>query len=154
MLRSLELKKHLILFLFFLINHNIAIAVHHHERFHSQEFIYKTEFFFKNRLLLLNINQNEEKIIKLDLKKNSCKIENRKLMVFFFDKSLSQYKYVKDNKIKKSLDDIFKSRVILIGYDGKIKYSEDKVNKLSFYLNIIDSMPIRTNEIKEDKKCD
>ncbi len=83
MLRSLKVKKNIILFLFFLINDDFAIALHHHDRFHSPEFIYKTEFFWKNRLLLLNINQNEEKNIKLDLEKNTCKIKNRKLKVFF-----------------------------------------------------------------------
>ena len=123
-------------------------AVHHHKRT-SENFLVGTPYLWKNRILLINIDEYEK--IKLDLIKKECQIINRKLKIFI--KKKKTFVDIKDSNKKFFLDSKFKFKVLLIGIDGEIKYQSDEIENLIKYFSIIDNMPIRQTEIKDDSSC-
>ena len=46
------------------------------------------------------------------------------------------------------------SKVMLIGYDGMLKFEGDEINEMSYYFDIIDTMPVRKTELEKDETCD
>ena len=122
-------------------------AIHHHKRT-SENFLVGTPYLWKNRILLINIDEYEK--IKLDLIKKECQIINRKLKIFVKKKYFVD---IKDSGNKFFLDSKFKFKVILIGIDGEIKYQSDELEDLTKYFSIIDNMPIRQTEIEDDSSC-
>ena len=123
-------------------------AIHHHKRT-SGNFLVGTPYLWKNRILLINIDEYEK--IKLDLIKKECQIINRKLKIFV--KKKKSFVDTKDSGNKLFLDSKFKFKVILIGIDGEIKYQSDELEDLTKYFSIIDNMPIRQTEIEDDSSC-
>ena len=47
----------------------------------------------------------------------------------------------------------FKFKVALIGIDGEIKYQSNILESFERYLSLIDDMPIRQTELKDDLNC-
>ena len=123
-------------------------AIHHHKRI-SENFLVGTPYLWKNRILLINIDEYEK--IKLDFIKKECQIINRKLKIFV--KKKKSFVDIKDSKKKFFLDSKFKFKVLLIGIDGEIKYQSDELEDLTKYFSIIDNMPVRQTEIKDDSSC-
>ena len=123
-------------------------AIHHHKRI-SENFLVGTPYLWKNRILLINIDEYEK--IKLDLIKKECQIINRKLKIFV--KKKKSFVDIKDSNKKFFLDSKFKFKVLLIGIDGEIKYQSDELEDLTKYFSIIDNMPIRQTEIEDDSSC-
>ena len=77
---------------------------------------------------------------------NKQKIKNLyKKKKFFVD--------IKDSNKKFFLDFKFKFKVILIGIDGEIKYQSNDLEGFKKYFSIIDNMPIRQTEKKDDSIC-
>ena len=123
-------------------------AIHHHKRT-SENFLVGTPYLWKNRILLINIDEYEK--IKLDLIKKECQIINRKLKIFV--KKKKSFVDTKDSGNKLFLDSKFKFKVILIGIDGEIKHQSDELEDLTKYFSIIDNMPVRQTEIEDDSTC-
>ena len=123
-------------------------AIHHHKRI-SENFLVGTPYLWKNRILLINIDEYEK--IKLDFIKYECQIINRKLKIFI--KKKNSFVDTKDSDKKFFLKAKFKFKVILIGIDGEIKYQSDELENLIKYFSIFDNMPIRQTEIKDDSSC-
>ena len=123
-------------------------AIHHHKRI-SENLLIGTPYLWKNRILLINIDKYEK--TKQDFIKKECQIINRKLKIFI--KKKKTFVDIKDNDKKFFLDSKFKFKVILIGIDGEIKYQSDEIENLIKYFSIIDNMPIRQTEIKDDSSC-
>jgi len=123
-------------------------AIHHHKRT-SENFLVGTPYLWKNRILLINIDEYEK--IKLDLIKKECQIINRKLKIFV--KKKKSFVDTKDSGKKFFLYSKFKFKVILIGIDGEIKYQSDELEDLTKYFSIIDNMPVRQTEIEDDSSC-
>ena len=123
-------------------------AIHHHKRI-SENFLVGTPYLWKNRILLINIDEYEK--IKLDFIKKECQIINRKLKIFV--KKKKSLVDTKDSGNKFFLDSEFKFKVILIGIDGEIKYQSDELEDLTKYFSIIDNMPVRQTEIEDDSSC-
>ncbi len=123
-------------------------AIHHHKRI-SGNFLVGTPYLWKNRILLINIDEYEK--IKLDLIKKECQIINRKLKIFV--KKKKSFVDTKDSGNKLFLDSKFKFKVILIGIDGEIKHQSDELEDLTKYFSIIDNMPVRQTEIEDDSTC-
>ena len=140
--------KLLFLILVFVFVFQKISAIHHHKRI-SENLLIGTPYLWKNRILLINIDEYEK--IKLDLIKKECQIINRKLKIFV--KKKKYFVDIKDNDKKFVLDFKFKFKVILIGIDGEIKYQSDELEDLTKYFSIIDNMPIRQTEIKDDSSC-
>ena len=137
-----------LLFLILVFVFEKSSAIHHHKRI-SENLLIGTPYLWKNRILLINIYKLKK--IKLDLIKKECQIINRKLKIFI--KKKNSFVDIKDNDKKFFLDSKFKFKVILIGIDGEIKYQSDELEDLTKYFSIIDNMPIRQTEIKDDSSC-
>tara|TARA_B100000941_G_scaffold52129_1_gene33438 strand:+ start:1524 stop:1910 length:387 start_codon:yes stop_codon:yes gene_type:complete len=106
-----------------------------------------SELNWKKRLLLISYqNDGDQIFIKTTkfISNNKCEIEDRNLQIVFFEKFKN-----KDYIIPKFIKN--KNGIWLIGYDGNVKdYSIDD-SILPRLFNLIDSMPIRQNEMKHDK---
>ena len=106
-----------------------------------------SELNWKKRLLLISYqNDGDQIFIKTTkfISDNKCEIEDRNLQIVFFEK-LKNKDYIIPKFIKN------KNGIWLIGYDGNVKdYSIDD-SILPKLFNLIDSIPIRQNEMKHDK---
>ncbi len=106
-----------------------------------------SELSWNKRLLIISYQEKNSQILKEANKfisDNKCEIEDRNLEIIFFEdfknKDFSIPKFVKS-----------KYGVWLIGYDGMVKdYSSDDKIFLKLF-NLIDSMPIRKDEMLKDK---
>tara|TARA_A100001388_G_scaffold173393_1_gene129634 strand:+ start:189 stop:629 length:441 start_codon:yes stop_codon:yes gene_type:complete len=143
-----KLIKLLFLILVFVFVFQKISAIHHHKRI-SENLLIGTPYLWKNRILLINIDKYEK--TKQDFIKKECQIINRKLKIFI--KKNKSFVDIKDSKKKFFLDSKFKFKVLLIGIDGEIKYQSDEIEDLIKYFSIIDNMPIRQTEIKDDSSC-
>ena len=137
-----------LLFLILVFVFEKSSAIHHHKRI-SENFLVGTPYLWKNRILLINIDEYEK--IKLDLIKKECQIINRKLKIFV--KKKKSFVDTKDSDKKFFLKAKFKFKVILIGIDGEIKYQSDELGNLTKYFSIIDNKPIRQTEIEDASSC-
>ena len=102
---------------------------------------------WKKRILLL-ITKEEDTILVNEVNKffmtHKCKNDERNLELIKFKKRNDNYK-----KRKSYFND--KTGIWLIGYDGNIKgYTKDNTLLLNLH-NLIDSMPIRKEEMKNLK---
>ena len=106
-----------------------------------------SELSWEKRLLVISYNKQDDEIFiksKQFISDNKCEIEDRNLEIIFYEKFKNK-DYVKPDFINK------KYGIWLIGYDGMIKdsSSDDKIFLRLF--NLIDSMPMRKDEMINDK---
>ena len=106
-----------------------------------------SELIWEKRLLIVSYqNDGDQIFIKTTkfISDNNSEIEDRNLQIVFFKKFKN-----KDYKIPNFIKN--KNGIWLIGYDGNVKdYSIDD-SILPRLFNLIDSMPMRQNEMKHDK---
>ena len=106
-----------------------------------------SELNWKKRLLIISYqNDGDQIFIKTTkfISNNKCEIEDRNLQIVFF-KKFKNKNYIIPTFIKS------KNGIWLIGYDGNVKdYSIDD-SILTRLFNLIDSMPMRKNEMKHNK---
>ena len=106
-----------------------------------------SELNWKKRVLLVSYKNEEEKIFnksKTFISEYKCQIDDRNIEILFFKNFKS-----KDYSFPDFIEN--KYGVWLIGYDGNIKdYTEDDKIFMGLF-DLIDSMPMRKNEIKNDK---
>ena len=106
-----------------------------------------SELNWQKRLLIVSFENKEDELFiktKKFIISNKCKINDRKLEIIYFEKFLNeQYETPKFIERKKG--------IWLIGYDGEIKdfSSNDKI--LLRLFEVIDSMPMRKQEMESDK---
>jgi len=90
-------------------------------------------------------------------------LKERKLVIYTIvgdTYNVTNYQNKKSNKSWKSTDELFDDlidknddfRVILLGLDGGIKLEKSTVLKRKELFNIIDSMPMRMNELRKNRK--
>ena len=100
----------------------------------------------KRTLIISYENKNNNLFTKTEkfISDYKCELNDRNLEIIFFEK-FKNINFLTPKFINE------KYGIWLLGYDGRIKdYSLDK--KILFRLfNLIDSMPMRKNEIKNDK---
>ena len=125
-------------------------GIHHHKRV-SQNFLIGTPYFWNNRIIVLNLTDFEHKKMKEDFIKKKCEIINRKLKIFV--KKKNSFIDLDDDKIKALPYLKFKFKMVLIGIDGEIKYQSNILESFEMYFNLIDDMPIRQTESKDDSNC-
>ena len=106
-----------------------------------------SELSWEKRLLVISYDKQDDEIFiksKQFISDNKCEIEDRNLEIIFYEKFKNK-DYVKPDFINK------KYGIWLIGYDGMIKDSsfDDKIFLRLFAL--IDSMPMRKDEMINDK---
>ena len=106
-----------------------------------------SELNWQKRLLIVSYENKEDELLiqtKKFIISNNCKIIDRKLEIIYFEKFLNK-KFETPKFIKG------KKGIWLIGYDGEIKdfSSDDKI--LLRLFEVIDSMPMRKQEMESDK---
>ena len=106
-----------------------------------------SEFSWKKRLLVVSYEKKYDKIFtktKKFISDNKCEIEDKNLEIIFYE-NFENKNYSKPEFINN------KYGIWLIGYDGMIKdYSNDDKIFLRLF-DLIDSMPMRKDEIINDK---
>ena len=100
---------------------------------------------WEKRILIISYNNQNDELFTKSIKyisENKCEIDDRNLEIIFFE----NYK----NKVFLTPKFINKKNGIwLLGYDGEIKdYSQDDKIFLRLF-NLIDSMPMRKQEMKK-----
>ena len=104
------------------------------------------QYLWKNRIILTFADDEyHPDLIKLkvEMKENSCEILNRDLMHFHFSND------GKIGNITTTNDQSF--RILLIGKDGGIKYESNRSISLIHLFELIDSMPLRQDEMQHDR---
>ena len=105
-----------------------------------------SRYLWKNRIILTFAeDEHHPDLIKLkaEMKKNDCEILNRDLLHFHFSNDH------KIGNITTTNDQSF--RILLIGKDGGIKYESNRSVFLIQLFELIDSMPMRQNEMQHDR---
>tara|TARA_B100000927_G_C16037061_1_gene297426 strand:+ start:50 stop:436 length:387 start_codon:yes stop_codon:yes gene_type:complete len=106
-----------------------------------------SELNWKKRLVVISFEKKEDKIFlstQKFIRENECSINDRNLEFIFYEK-FKNSEYEAPNFIFDKLG------IWLLGYDGAIKdYSKDDKIYLGL-LSLIDSMPMRKNEMINDK---
>lgn len=102
---------------------------------------------WEKRLVIISFENKKEKIFSSSQKfiqENRCAVNDRNVKFIFFEKFKNT-----EFETPKFVSNEF--GIWLIGYDGSIKdYSKDDKIFLKLF-NLIDSMPMRQNEMKHDK---
>ena len=104
------------------------------------------QYLWKNRIILTYAEdeQNPNLIkLKAEMKENECEILNRDLLHFHFSND------GKTGNLTTKNDQSF--RILLIGKDGAIKYESEKSSSLLHLFELIDTMPMRQNEMKHNR---
>lgn len=135
-----ETMKILILLLFSTIIYGQNIESHH----------------WKNRVLIISGNTKSldkvEKQFKLFQAKKEELLERRLVIYKCIERTCNYY----DSSLKLKeleLDNAFNSfEIKLIGLDGVIKYASNKIENADVVFNLIDSMPMRRQEVRNKRK--
>ena len=104
------------------------------------------QYLWKNRIILTFADdQDHPDLIRLkaEMKENECEILNRDLLHFHFSNDGKTGNHITTN------DQSF--RILLIGKDGGIKYESKRSVSLIQLFELIDSMPMRQNELQDDR---
>ena len=104
------------------------------------------QYLWKNRIILTFADDEDHPdLIKLkaEMKENECEILNRDLLHFHFSND------GKTGILTIKSDRSF--RILLIGKDGGIKYESKRFVSLIQLFELIDSMPMRQDEMQHDR---
>ena len=105
-----------------------------------------SRYLWKNRIILTFAeDEDHPDLIKLkvEMNENDCEILNRDLLHFHFSNDH------KIGNLTTTNDQSF--RILLIGKDGGIKYESNRSVSLIQLFELIDSMPMRQNEMQHDR---
>ena len=104
------------------------------------------QYLWKNRIILTFADDEDHPgLIKLkaEMKENECEILNRDLLHFHLSND------GKTGNLSTTNDQSF--RILLIGKDGDIKYESKRSISLIQLFELIDSMPMRQDEMQRDR---
>ena len=104
------------------------------------------QYLWKNRIILTFADDEDHPdLIKLkaEMKENECEILNRDLLHFHYSNEGKTGNQTTMN------DQSF--RILLIGKDGGIKYESNRSVSLIHLFELIDSMPMRQDEMQHDR---
>ena len=104
------------------------------------------QYLWKNRIILTFADDEDHPgLIKLkaEMKENECEILNRDLLHFHLSND------GKTGNLTTKNDQSF--RILLIGKDGGIKYESNRSVSLIQLFKLIDSMPMRQDEMHHDR---
>ena len=105
-----------------------------------------SDFNWEKRIIIISYGKQNDELFTKSIKfiaDNKCEIDDRNLEIIFFEnfknKNFLTPKFINE-----------KNGIWLLGYDGEIKdYSKDDKIFLQLF-NLIDSMPIRKQEMKKN----
>ena len=104
------------------------------------------QYLWKNRIILTFANDEDHANLiklKIEMKENNCEILKRDLLHFHFsnDGKIGNHTTTNDQSF----------RILLIGKDGGIKYESNRSVSLIQLFELIDSMPMRQDEMRHDR---
>ena len=105
-----------------------------------------SRYLWKNRIILTFADDEDHPDLiklKVEMKENNCEILNRDLLHFHFSNDGKTGNQTTTN------DQSF--RILLIGKDGGIKYESNQYVSLIQLFKLIDSMPMRQDEMVHDR---
>ena len=105
-----------------------------------------SRYLWKNRIILTFADDEDHPDLiklKVEMKENKCEILNRDLLNFHFNNDGNTGNQTTMN------DQSF--RILLIGKDGGIKYESKRSVSLIQLFKLIDSMPMRQDEMQHDR---
>ena len=105
-----------------------------------------SRYLWKNRIILTFADDQDHPDLirlKVEMKENECEILNRDLLYFHFSNDGKTGNHITTN------DQSF--RILLIGKDGGIKYESNQYVSLIQLFKLIDSMPMRQDEMVHDR---
>ena len=105
-----------------------------------------SRYLWKNRIILTFADDEDHPdLIKLkaEMKENNCEILNRDLLHLHLSNDGKTGNHITSN------DQSF--RILLIGKDGGIKYESNQYVSLIQLFKLIDSMPMRQDEMQHDR---
>ena len=105
-----------------------------------------SRYLWKNRIILTFADDEDHPdLIKLkaEMKENNCEILNRDLLHLHLSNDGKTGNHITTN------DQSF--RILLIGKDGGIKYESNQYVSLIQLFKLIDSMPMRQDEMQHDR---
>ena len=104
------------------------------------------QFLWKNRIILTFADDQDHPDLirlKVEMKEDECEVLNRDLLHFHFSNDHYFGKLTTTND--QSL------RILLIGKDGGIKYESSRSVSILRLFELIDSMPMRQDEMQHDR---
>ena len=105
-----------------------------------------SDFNWEKRIIIISYGKQNDELFTKSIKyisDNKCEIDDRNLEIIFFE-NFKNKDFLTPKFINK------KNGIWLLGYDGEIKdYSQDDKIYVQLF-NLIDSMPVRKQEIKKD----
>ena len=104
------------------------------------------QYLWKNRIILTFADDEDHPDLiklKVEMNENNCEILNRDLLHFHFSND------GKIGNITTTNDQSF--RILLIGKDGGIKYESSRSVSILRLFELIDSMPMRQDEMQDDR---
>ena len=104
------------------------------------------QYLWKNRIILTFANDEDHADLiklKVEMKENNCEILKRDLLHFHFSNDGKTGNHTTTN------DQSF--RILLIGKDGGIKYESSRSVSILRLFELIDSMPMRQDEMQHDR---
>ena len=104
------------------------------------------QYLWKNRIILTFADDEDHADLiklKVEMNENNCEILNRDLLHFHFSNEGKPGNHITTN------DQSF--RILLIGKDGGIKYESNRSVSLIQLFELIDSMPMRQDEMQHDR---
>ena len=120
------------------------------------------QFQWKNRLLFLFAPQRSDRFfsdLRNEIMANKNEVEDRDLVVFeILESEPSFMNYVSLDaqlaaELRKKFDTLTgRFTVILVGKDGGVKLKRDETVGLAAVFGLIDSMPMRQNEMRQRKQ--
>ena len=105
-----------------------------------------SRYLWKNRIILTFADDEDHPDLiklKVEMKENDCGILNRDLLHFHLSND------GKTGNLSTTNDQSF--RILLIGKDGGIKYESKRSDSLIQLFELIDSMPMRQDEMQHDR---
>tara|TARA_R100001369_G_scaffold35643_1_gene60923 strand:+ start:351 stop:806 length:456 start_codon:yes stop_codon:yes gene_type:complete len=117
---------------------------------------------WKNRIVLIISSDSESDTFTAQIEAfdiNSRELEERKLLIYrvLTDKykieNTKDTSWIKDSKLYATYNPTDKNfSIVLIGLDGNVKTEQSNLLTATALFSIIDAMPMRRNEIRDNKK--
>ena len=104
------------------------------------------QYLWKNRIILTFADDEDHPDLiklKVEINEKNCEILKRDILNFHFRNEVKTGNHTTTN------DQSF--RILLIGKDGGIKYESNRFVSLNQFFELIDSMPMRQEEMQHDR---
>ena len=133
-----------LIFILFISNHVLSQDIKQHK--------------WKERIVIINSDKKNLELAENQLKmflNEEQKLIDRKVVLYnCVESDCSLYNWKGLIKTITNTSEVKGFKVTLIGLDGGVKYTSNKVENPNIILDLIDSMPMRRQEMKAEKNND